>query len=59
MMHEWILWSPEGREIGRVFARTRREAIRKAPFPFCPFLGEVFAMKVEAEGGKTEESSNR
>jgi hypothetical protein len=40
----WTLyWSPEGRPIATVQARTEREAIRKAPMPYRKYLGEMYA----------------
>lgn len=42
----WILyWSPEGRPIATVTARTERAAIRKAPQPYRRDLGEIYAVQ--------------
>ena len=38
-----LIWSPEGREIAIVQARTARAAIRKAPQPYRKYLGEIYA----------------
>ncbi len=43
-MTTWTLyWSPEGRPIAVVRARTAREAVRKAPKPYRQYLGEIYA----------------
>lgn len=41
-----VYWSPEGRRIATVAARTARSAIRKAPKPYRRFLGELYAVQV-------------
>lgn len=42
----WILyWSPEGRPIATVQARTSLSAIRKAPKPYRKYPGEIYAIK--------------
>lgn len=41
-----IFWSPEGRCIATVRALTVRAAIRKAPYPYRRFLGELYAVEV-------------
>jgi hypothetical protein len=38
-----LVWSPEGREIARVYARSARAAIRKAPKPYRRYVGEIYA----------------
>ena len=43
-MKTWTLfWSPTGRPIATVTARTARQAIRQAPGPYRRFLGEIYA----------------
>ena len=43
-MKTWTLyWSPEGRAIAVVQAKTARAAKRKAPMPYKKFLGEIYA----------------
>lgn len=45
-MKTWQLyWSPTGQHIGTVQARTRRAAIRKAPYPYRRYLGEIYAVE--------------
>lgn len=41
-----LVWSPEGREIARVEAISKRAAIRKAPQPYRCYLGEIYAEEV-------------
>lgn len=41
-----LYWSPEGRPIARVQARGMRAAIRKAPYPYRRYLGEIYAIEV-------------
>jgi len=41
-----LFWSPEGRRIATVQARTMREAIRKAPMPYRRYPGEIYAVEV-------------
>jgi len=41
-----LYWSPEGRPIATVQARTIRAAIRKAPKPYLRYLGEIYAVEV-------------
>ena len=41
-----LFWSPEGRKIATVQARTMRAAIRKAPMPYRRYLGEIYAVEV-------------
>ena len=41
-----LYWSPEGRKIATVRARTMAAAIRKAPMPYRRFLGEIYAVEV-------------
>lgn len=44
-MNSWSLyWSPEGRKIATVEAKTRRAAIRKAPQPYRKYFGEIYAV---------------
>jgi hypothetical protein len=40
-----IYWSPEGRPIATVQAKTPRAAIRKAPYPYRRYLGEMYAVR--------------
>ena len=43
-MRIWnLFWSPEGRQIATVQAKTAQAAIRKAPAPYKAFLGEIYA----------------
>lgn len=43
-MKTWKLyWTPEGKCIGTVVAKTAREAIRKAEHPYRKYLGEIYA----------------
>jgi len=42
-----LYWSPEGKKIATVRARTLRAAIRKAPKPYREFPGEIYAKEVE------------
>jgi hypothetical protein len=45
-MKTWTLyWSPEGKQIAVVTARTLRAAIRKAPVPYRKYLGEIYAVQ--------------
>lgn len=37
-----VFWSPEGRCIATVTARSTREAKRKAPQPYRRYLGELY-----------------
>jgi hypothetical protein len=37
-----VFWSPEGRKIATVQARTARAAKRKAPMPYRKFPGELY-----------------
>ncbi len=41
-----LYWSPEGKCIATVQAKTARAAIRKAPKPYRKFLGEIYAKEV-------------
>jgi hypothetical protein len=41
-----VFWAPEGRLIATVQARTARAAIRKAPYPYRRYLGEMYAVEV-------------
>lgn len=38
-----LFWSPEGRCIAVVQARSPAAAIRKAPMPYRKYLGEIYA----------------
>jgi hypothetical protein len=40
-----VYWSPEGRVIAIVQAKTARAAIRKAPMPYRKYLGELYAVE--------------
>ena len=42
-----LYWSPEGRKIATVQARTTRAAIRKAPKPYRTYLGEIYAVQID------------
>jgi hypothetical protein len=39
-----LYWSPEGRQIATVTARTYEAACRKAPKPYRKYLGEIYAV---------------
>jgi hypothetical protein len=40
---QWkVYWSPEGRCIATVEAKTARAAKRKAPMPYRKYLGEIY-----------------
>jgi hypothetical protein len=41
-----VCWSPTGQVISRVWARTERAAIRRAPRPYRKYLGELYAVPV-------------
>ena len=45
-----LYWAPEGRRIAMVVARTMRAAIRKAPYPYRRYLGEIYAVEVVHDG---------
>jgi len=48
MLTWWYLyWSPEGRCIATVEARTMQIAIHKTPKPYHRYLGEIYAVKVD------------
>lgn len=38
-----LFWSPEGKHIATVSAKTARAAIRKTPQPYRRYLGEIYA----------------
>jgi len=40
-----LFWSPEGRQIATVEARTMGDAIKKAPMPYKRYLGEIYAVE--------------
>lgn len=40
-----LYWSPEGRCIATVEARTSLSAIRKAPKPYRKYPGEIYAVR--------------
>lgn len=40
-----VYWSPEGRKIATVEAITARAAMRKAPYPYRKYLGEMYAVE--------------
>lgn len=44
-----LYWSPEGKRIATVKARTARAAKRKVPKPYRRYLGEVYAVRVECD----------
>jgi len=45
-MKTWnVYWSPEGRIIATVQAKTAKAAIRKAPLPYRLYLGEMYAVE--------------
>ena len=44
-----LIWSPEGRVIATVQAKSERAAKRKAPKPYRKFLGEIYAVLVKEE----------
>jgi hypothetical protein len=41
-----LIWSPEGKPIAVVRAKTARAAIRKAPLPYRKYLGEIYAEEI-------------
>jgi len=42
-MSTWkVFWSPEGRQIATVVARTAKAAKRKAPLPYRKYQGEIY-----------------
>lgn len=41
-----VYWAPEGRCIATVAARDAKAAIRKAPYPYRKYLGELYAEQV-------------
>lgn len=41
-----LFWSPEGRCIAIVRAKTPAAAIRKAPLPYRKYLGEIYATEL-------------
>jgi len=43
-----LYWSPEGKEIATVTAKTREAAIRKAPQPYRKYLGEIYAIEQQS-----------
>ena len=46
-MKTWELyWSPEGKLIATVKAKTAKAAIRKAPAPYNKYLGEIYAKEI-------------
>lgn len=40
-----LYWAPEGKLIATVRAKTMRAAIRKAPYPYRRYLGEIYAIE--------------
>lgn len=45
---KWVIvWSPTGRVIDTVEAKTTKGAINKTPHPYKRYLGEVYAETVE------------
>jgi len=43
-MQKWLIfWSPEGRPIKEVEAKSGDDALRKTPMPYRKFMGEVYA----------------
>lgn len=45
-MKTWnLFWSPEGRQIATVQARSARAAIRLAPHPYSKYPGEIYAQE--------------
>lgn len=41
-----LFWSPEGRCIATVQAKSEAAAIRKAPLPYRKYLGEIYAVEL-------------
>lgn len=41
-----LYWSPEGKRIATVQAKTTSAAKRKAPYPYRKYLGEIYAEQV-------------
>lgn len=47
-MHVYqLVWAPEGRVIATVRATSRRAAIRKAPYPYRRYPGELYAIPLD------------
>ena len=44
-----LFWASEERCIAVVQARSPAAAIRKAPMPYRKYLGEIYALEVEAK----------
>ena len=42
-----LYWSPSGRYIVEVKAKTEQAAIRKAPAPYKKYLGEIYAVEIK------------
>lgn len=40
-----LIWSPEGRVIATVQAKSPKEALRKAPKPYNKYLGEIYVVE--------------
>ena len=51
-----VYWSPEGRVIATVEAKTANAAKRKAPQPYRKYLGEIYVVQTRPE---TTTNSNR
>jgi hypothetical protein len=43
-----LVWSPEGKEIARVQAKSIKDAKRQTPMPWRQYLGEVYAEEIAA-----------
>lgn len=41
-----VYWAPEGRKIATVTAKDARAAIRKAPYPYRRYSGEMYAKEI-------------
>lgn len=41
-----LYWSPTGEKIAEVTAKTKRAAVRKAPYPYRRYLGEIYAKEL-------------
>lgn len=53
-----LYWSPEGRKIATITARSESAAIRKAPKPYRRYLGEIYAVKVQGVDNATIQRVN-
>jgi hypothetical protein len=55
---QWkVFWSPEGRCIATVEAKTARAAKRKAPKPYRKYLGEIYVELIPQKGELCQDKS--